>query len=79
MYRSKKEACSYLEILQTVGVDSPGDMLFVTDVFQEAVAAKAAGNVLLVILKITFTFVLYVPRPTYKLGLGSTTITCPNC
>ncbi len=41
-----------------MGVDRPGDMLFVTDVFQEAVAAKAAGNVLLEVLKITFTFVL---------------------
>lgn len=55
MCRSKKEACSYLEILQTVGVDRPADMLFVTDVFQEAVAAKAAGDVLLVVLKRTFT------------------------
>lgn len=38
---------SYLEILQTVGVDKPADMLFITDDFQEAVAARAAGNLLL--------------------------------
>jgi hypothetical protein len=44
-----------------VGVDRPAEVLFVTDVFQEAVAAKAAGNVLLVVLKITFTFVIFVP------------------
>lgn len=40
---NKKETRSYLEILKTVGVDRPADMLFVTDVFQEAVAAAAAG------------------------------------
>ncbi|XP_031255320.1 probable bifunctional methylthioribulose-1-phosphate dehydratase/enolase-phosphatase E1 2 isoform X2 [Pistacia vera] len=40
---NKNESHSYLEILRTVGVDRPADMLFVTDVFQEAVAASAAG------------------------------------
>jgi methionine salvage enolase-phosphatase E1 len=65
MCRSKKETCSYLEILKTVGVDRPADILFVTDVFQEAVAAKAAGNVLLVVLKITHICDLCT---TYKLG-----------
>ncbi|RVX09403.1 putative bifunctional methylthioribulose-1-phosphate dehydratase/enolase-phosphatase E1 2 [Vitis vinifera] len=40
---NKKETHSYFEILRTVGIDRPSDMLFVTDVFQEAVAARAAG------------------------------------
>ncbi|XP_058095426.1 probable bifunctional methylthioribulose-1-phosphate dehydratase/enolase-phosphatase E1 1 isoform X2 [Magnolia sinica] len=40
---NKRETCSYLEISQSVGVDKPSQILFVTDVFQEAVAAKAAG------------------------------------
>ncbi|XP_021290401.1 probable bifunctional methylthioribulose-1-phosphate dehydratase/enolase-phosphatase E1 2 isoform X7 [Herrania umbratica] len=40
---NKQVARSYFEILQTVGVDRPADMLFVTDSFQEAVAARAAG------------------------------------
>lgn len=69
MCRSKKEACSYLEILQTVGVDRPADMLFVTDVFQEAVAAKAAGDVLLVVLKRTFTrFLILTQLLSWALG-----------
>ncbi|XP_072981568.1 probable bifunctional methylthioribulose-1-phosphate dehydratase/enolase-phosphatase E1 1 [Typha angustifolia] len=40
---NKREAKSYFEISQSVGVDKPSQILFVTDVFQEAVAAKAAG------------------------------------
>ncbi|KAM7495100.1 hypothetical protein LguiB_029709 [Lonicera macranthoides] len=40
---SKSEAQSYVEICQTMGVDRPLDMLFITDAFQEAVAARAAG------------------------------------
>ncbi|XP_057955993.1 probable bifunctional methylthioribulose-1-phosphate dehydratase/enolase-phosphatase E1 2 isoform X5 [Malania oleifera] len=40
---NKEENHSYSEILQSVGVVKPTDMVFVTDVFQEAVAAKAAG------------------------------------
>ncbi|XP_017971558.1 PREDICTED: probable bifunctional methylthioribulose-1-phosphate dehydratase/enolase-phosphatase E1 2 isoform X4 [Theobroma cacao] len=40
---NKQVAHSYFEILQTVGVDRPADMLFVTDRFQEAEAARAAG------------------------------------
>ncbi|KAA8524352.1 hypothetical protein F0562_010775 [Nyssa sinensis] len=40
---SKKETQSFVDILQTVGVDRPADLLFVTDAFQEAVAARAAG------------------------------------
>ncbi|XP_059663170.1 probable bifunctional methylthioribulose-1-phosphate dehydratase/enolase-phosphatase E1 2 isoform X2 [Cornus florida] len=33
----------YVEILRTVGVDRPADLLFVTHAFHEAVAARAAG------------------------------------
>ncbi|KAA8526822.1 hypothetical protein F0562_008949 [Nyssa sinensis] len=40
---NKKETRSYIEISDSVGVDNPSDILFVTDVYQEAVAAKAAG------------------------------------
>ncbi|KAG5235474.1 bifunctional methylthioribulose-1-phosphate dehydratase/enolase-phosphatase [Salix suchowensis] len=41
---NKKETYSYIEIAESLGVDKPSDILFLTDVFQEAVAAKAAGN-----------------------------------
>ncbi|KAJ0988856.1 hypothetical protein J5N97_007212 [Dioscorea zingiberensis] len=40
---NKRESRSYLEISQSVGVDEPSQILFLTDVYQEAVAAKAAG------------------------------------
>ncbi|KAL4620430.1 hypothetical protein ACB092_06G153200 [Castanea dentata] len=40
---NKKETRSYVEILKTVGIDRPADMLFVTYDFREAVAAAAAG------------------------------------
>ncbi|XP_042521046.1 probable bifunctional methylthioribulose-1-phosphate dehydratase/enolase-phosphatase E1 1 isoform X2 [Macadamia integrifolia] len=40
---NKKETHSYFEISQSLGVDEPSDILFVTDVVQEAVAANAAG------------------------------------
>ncbi|KAL8166211.1 hypothetical protein V2J09_007710 [Rumex salicifolius] len=40
---NKREARSYVEISTSLGVDSPSDILFVTDVYQEATAAKAAG------------------------------------
>ncbi|KAL5719495.1 hypothetical protein ACHQM5_012261 [Ranunculus cassubicifolius] len=40
---NKREARSYFEISQSVGVDKPSEILFLTDVYQEAVAAKAAG------------------------------------
>ncbi|XP_021833524.1 probable bifunctional methylthioribulose-1-phosphate dehydratase/enolase-phosphatase E1 1 isoform X2 [Prunus avium] len=40
---NKRESSSYAEIVQSVGVDKPSQVLFVTDVFQEAVAAKEAG------------------------------------
>ncbi|GAB4849498.1 hypothetical protein Ancab_004292 [Ancistrocladus abbreviatus] len=40
---NKRESRSYMEISQSVGVDDPSEILFVTDVYQEATAAKAAG------------------------------------
>lgn len=40
---NKRETKSYLEITESVGVDKPSEILFVTDVYQEATAAKAAG------------------------------------
>ncbi|KAJ6894282.1 hypothetical protein NC652_028143 [Populus alba x Populus x berolinensis] len=39
---NKKETHSYIEISESLGVNKPSDILFLTDVFQEAVAAKAA-------------------------------------
>ncbi|KAJ0394812.1 hypothetical protein P43SY_008597 [Pythium insidiosum] len=39
----KRDAASYREILQSLGVDSGCDVLFVTDVLEEATAATAAG------------------------------------
>lgn len=46
MCRNKKETSSYVEISESVGVDRPSEILFVTDVYQEAIAAKAAGKML---------------------------------
>ncbi|XP_058086195.1 probable bifunctional methylthioribulose-1-phosphate dehydratase/enolase-phosphatase E1 [Magnolia sinica] len=43
MIGNKKETHSYFEISQSVGVDKPSEILFLTDVVQEAVAAKSAG------------------------------------
>ncbi|KAF9666767.1 hypothetical protein SADUNF_Sadunf16G0262900 [Salix dunnii] len=40
---NKKETRSYIEISESLGVDKPSDILFVTDVSQEALAAKGAG------------------------------------
>ncbi|MFS8001859.1 putative methylthioribulose-1-phosphate dehydratase, HAD superfamily [Helianthus anomalus] len=40
---NKRETKSYVEISEFLGVDKPSEVLFVTDVIQEAVAAKAAG------------------------------------
>ncbi|KAJ0928374.1 putative HAD hydrolase, subfamily IA, methylthioribulose-1-phosphate dehydratase, HAD superfamily [Helianthus annuus] len=40
---NKKESRSYVEISESLGVHKPSEILFVTDVYQEAVAAKAAG------------------------------------
>jgi methionine salvage enolase-phosphatase E1 len=41
--RGKREPRSYYEIWQTLGVDSPSQILFLTDVHQEATAARDAG------------------------------------
>ncbi|KAI3755776.1 hypothetical protein L1987_55582 [Smallanthus sonchifolius] len=40
---NKRETKSYIEITESLGVDKPSEILFVTDVIQEAEAAKAAG------------------------------------
>lgn len=40
---NKRETSSYIEIFETLGVDRPSNILFLTDVSQEATAAKAAG------------------------------------
>ncbi|KAK8527421.1 hypothetical protein V6N13_085250 [Hibiscus sabdariffa] len=40
---NKREKCSYVEITETLGVDKPSEILFLTDIYQEAIAAKAAG------------------------------------
>ncbi|KAM0827783.1 hypothetical protein ACQ4PT_067961 [Festuca glaucescens] len=40
---NKREARSYVEISKSLGVDNPSQILFITDVFEEAVAAKSAG------------------------------------
>ncbi|KVI10469.1 Class II aldolase/adducin N-terminal [Cynara cardunculus var. scolymus] len=40
---NKKETKSYVEISESLGVHKPSEILFITDIFQEAVAAKAAG------------------------------------
>ncbi|KAK4398374.1 putative bifunctional methylthioribulose-1-phosphate dehydratase/enolase-phosphatase E1 1 [Sesamum angolense] len=40
---NKKETKSYIEITESLGVDNPSEILFVTDIYQEATAAKAAG------------------------------------
>lgn len=37
------ECSSYKEIAQSLGVDDPSSILFATDIYEEAVAAKAAG------------------------------------
>uniref|UniRef100_A0A2P2JMB4 Probable bifunctional methylthioribulose-1-phosphate dehydratase/enolase-phosphatase E1 n=2 Tax=Rhizophora mucronata TaxID=61149 RepID=A0A2P2JMB4_RHIMU len=43
MVGNKKETRSYVEIAESLGVDRPSEILFVTDVIQEAIAAKATG------------------------------------
>ncbi|GAB2215633.1 hypothetical protein Droror1_Dr00020024 [Drosera rotundifolia] len=40
---NKREARSYVEITESMGADHPSEVLFLTDVYQEATAAKAAG------------------------------------
>lgn len=40
---SKREAASYTEIAASLAVDSAEEILFATDIVEEAQAAKAAG------------------------------------
>ncbi|KAF7035049.1 hypothetical protein CFC21_045980 [Triticum aestivum] len=47
----KKESRSYYEIWQTLGVDSPSQILFLTDVYQEATAARDAGLKVLISIR----------------------------
>jgi len=39
----KREVASYNEIVQSLGVDSPSEVLFITDIIEEAEAAQKAG------------------------------------
>ncbi|XP_039170971.1 probable bifunctional methylthioribulose-1-phosphate dehydratase/enolase-phosphatase E1 isoform X2 [Eucalyptus grandis] len=48
---NKKETRSYIEISESLGVDKPSDVLFLTDVYQEAVAAKDAGLKVLILIR----------------------------
>ncbi|TVT98183.1 hypothetical protein EJB05_56563, partial [Eragrostis curvula] len=48
---TKREARSYYEIWQSVGTDRPSQILFLTDVYQEATAAKAAGLEVLISIR----------------------------
>lgn len=48
---NKKETRSYIEISESLGVDKPLDVLFLTDVYQEAVAAKDAGLKVLILIR----------------------------
>lgn len=48
---NKREARSYSEIAQSVGVDKPSNILFLTDVYQEAVAAKTAGLEAIILIR----------------------------
>ncbi|KAJ6979905.1 hypothetical protein NC653_027902 [Populus alba x Populus x berolinensis] len=71
---NKKEIRSYIEISESLGVNKPFDILFLTDVFQEAVAAKAAGNKLLLVFYFikcckTSSKILLVHRFTTSLEL----------
>lgn len=40
---SKREADSYVNIAESLAVDSPRDILFATDIVAEAIAAREAG------------------------------------
>ncbi|KAG2587588.1 hypothetical protein PVAP13_5NG159300 [Panicum virgatum] len=51
MVGTKREPRSYSEIWQSVGVDRPSQILFLTDVYQEATAAKAAGLEVLISIR----------------------------
>ncbi|KAJ4809905.1 Enolase-phosphatase E1 [Rhynchospora pubera] len=51
MIGNKRESKSYYEITESVGVDKPSEVLFITDVYPEAVAAKSAGLDVLISLR----------------------------
>ncbi|KAF3337481.1 putative bifunctional methylthioribulose-1-phosphate dehydratase/enolase-phosphatase E1 [Carex littledalei] len=51
MIGNKRELKSYYEITQSVGVDKPSEVLFITDVYPEAVAANSAGLDVLISLR----------------------------
>ncbi|XP_047335235.1 probable bifunctional methylthioribulose-1-phosphate dehydratase/enolase-phosphatase E1 1 [Impatiens glandulifera] len=48
---NKKETKSYVEISESLGVDNLSEILFVTDVYQEALAAKTAGFEVIISLR----------------------------
>ncbi|XP_047311448.1 probable bifunctional methylthioribulose-1-phosphate dehydratase/enolase-phosphatase E1 1 isoform X2 [Impatiens glandulifera] len=48
---NKKETRSYFEIVESLGVDKPNEVLFITDVYQEAIAAKNAGLEVIISLR----------------------------
>ncbi|MQL86001.1 hypothetical protein Taro_018515 [Colocasia esculenta] len=60
---NKRESRSYFEISQSVGVDKTSQILFLTDVYQEAVAAKAAGEFLTAIFNFFCLEVIISVRP----------------
>ncbi|KQK02789.1 hypothetical protein BRADI_2g03713v3 [Brachypodium distachyon] len=47
----KRDSGSYYEIWQSLGVDRPSQILFLTDVYQEATAAKDAGLEVLISIR----------------------------
>ncbi|KAL5564411.1 hypothetical protein UlMin_027575 [Ulmus minor] len=47
----KRDSRSYVEITEAVGVDKPSEILFVTDVYGEATAAKEAGLEVLISIR----------------------------
>lgn len=75
MIRGKREAKSYSEIALSVGVDSPADITFATDILQEAQAAQQAGTSeigrvgRLLFLSLTVTLLLSIGSVT---ALGKT-------
>ncbi|KAL1567174.1 putative bifunctional methylthioribulose-1-phosphate dehydratase/enolase-phosphatase E1 1 [Salvia divinorum] len=48
---NKREMRSYVHITETLGVDNPSEILFITDVYEEATAAKAAGMEVIVSIR----------------------------
>jgi hypothetical protein len=70
----KREAKSYSEIALSVGVDSPADITFATDILQEAQAAQQAGapeigrvgRLLFLSLTVTFAVVYWFRNSTWQ-------------